>query len=356
MTIKTIRLLGLPLFALSTMGIVCRAQTASSTPPPPVQKRTPYDLKMLVEQSNWYVTQRGPLLALDPVLVYRDSRIPLPVPGPAGYELRLAAPGFDRMLVSTGAVSILAPAQMTLIDDKPRERPNLYDGLPRDLKVKYLMATLTPSQWKMLGEKGLGVGDLTGEQQPVYLSLLPDPFVVKRWNRDANGVMIGDSSSVTLTPEQRAQTRLRIHRNAQVMAPLQNKPHTYMYASPDRFAPGEPNGAAWERDTRDEDKRTDLFGVNLLSVVPNKLKSSQLDYASPRLNAVVELTGAATPGELIARISAATHLEIYADGRVAGLPLLIRGERARAGDVLKGSCAWRDGNVSQSRHGLCPDQ
>ena len=335
MTIKNLRRLGLFLFALSATGVTCGAQTASPSSAPPAQKRAPYFLKMLVEQSNWDAARRGPLLALDPVLVYRDARIPLPVPGTAGYELRLAAPGFDRMLVSTGTVSILAPTQMTLIDDKPRERPNLYDALPRDLKVKYLMATLTPPQWKTLGEKGLGVGDLNGEQQPVYLSLLPEPFVVKRWNRDANGVVIGDSSLVTLTPEQRAQVRLRVHRNAQVMAPLQNKPRTYMFASPDRLPPGEPNGAAWERDTETDAEKTDLFGVSLSSVVPNKLKPSQLDYASSRLNATVELTGAATLGELIARISAATHLEIYADGRVARLPLLARGERARAGDVLK---------------------
>ena len=190
----TLRSVGLCLFALVNAGASSRAQIAPQTPAQQPQKRAPYSLEMLVDQANWDVAQRGPLLALDPVLVYRNASIALPPPGPSGYDLRLAAPGFDRMLVSTGTISVLAPTQMTLIEDNPHERPNLYDGLPRELKVKYLMSTLTAQQWKTLGEKGLGVGDLTGEQQPVYLSLLPNPFVLNRWSRDANGIAIGDSS------------------------------------------------------------------------------------------------------------------------------------------------------------------
>ena len=333
--LASLRIIGVCLLVLPNSGVAGNAQTAPTASNSQVQKRTPYHLGMLIEQANWDVVQRGPLLALDPILVYRNTDVPLPDPGPAGYELRVAALGFDRMLVNTGTVSILAPTQMTLINDKPRERPNLYDGLPRDLKVKYLMATLTQQQWKTLGEKGLGVSDLSGEQQPVYLSLLPDPFVVKRRNLDATGHVVGDPSLVTFTPEQRAQVRLRIHRHAQVSAPLLNKPDTYTSAYVAYDRPGEPNGAMWERDTRADQQKTDLFGVNLSSVVPNKPKPSQLDYASSRLNAPVDLQGAATLGDLVARISEVTHLEIYADGRVARLPLLARGERARAGDALK---------------------
>lgn len=249
---------GVCLIALASArgtGTAGRAQTAPQPPVSRTKPRAPYSLEMLIQQAKWNVTQRGPLLALDPVLVYRNNSIDLPVPGPSGYDLRLAAPGFDRMLVSIGSISALAPTTMTLIEDKPRERPNLYDGLPRDLKVKYLMSMLTPQQWKPLSKKGLGTGDLTGEQQPVYLSLLPNPFIVKRWPRDANGVVTGESSLVTLTPDERAQVRLRVHRSAQVTAPLQNKPKTYMLASVPDELPGQPNGVKWVRDTRLMHKR-----------------------------------------------------------------------------------------------------
>ena len=330
----SLRVVGLCLFVLPEAGAVGKTQTAPQTSGPQVQKRAPYSLEMLVNQANWDVSQRGPLLALDPVLVYRNAGIALPIPGPSGYDLRLAAPGFDRMLVSTGTISVLAPTQMTLIEDNPRERPNLYDGLPRDLKVKYLMSTLTPQQWKTLGERGLGVDDLTGEQRPIYLSLLPDPFVLNRWSVDANGKVGDKITQVTLTPEQRAQVRLRVHRNVQVLAPVQNKPHTYMFAY-DGEAWGHADGAKLERNQNADEQKTDLFGVNLVYIVPNKLKPSHLDYASSRLNAPVSLNGAATLGDLIARVSAATRLEIYADGRVARLPLLVRGSQARSGDVLK---------------------
>ena len=332
---RYLRFFGTCLLILPAAGTSGRAHTVPQTPSGSTQKRAPHNLNTLMERANWDVTQRGPLLALNPFGVDRNAGIPLPDAGPSGYELRLAAPSFNRMLVNCGTVSILAPTQMTLIEDKPRERPNLYDGLPRELKVKYLMATLTPQQWKTLGEKGLGASDLTGEQQPVFLSLLPDPFVVKRWTRDANGVVSGDSSLVTLAPEERAQVRLRVHRSAQIMAPLQDKPNTYTSPSLPEERPGEPNGAKWERDRGNDDKKTDLFGVNLSSVVPNKSKPSQLDYASPRLNAPVALQGAVTLGDLVARIGEVTHLELYADGRIARLPLLVRGNRTRSGDALK---------------------
>ena len=47
------------------------------------------------------------------------------------------------------------------------------------------------------------------------------------------------------------------------------------------------------------------------------------------------LEGATKLGDLITRVSVITHLELYADGRVASLPLMVRGSRARSGDVLK---------------------
>lgn len=330
-----LRLIGLCLLAIPNLGMAVSAGPTLQTLSPQDQKRAQYSLEMLIRESDWNAAQRGPLIALNSALVYRNAGYDLPVPGPSSYDLRLAASGFDRMLVSVGTISVLAPTTMTLIGDMPRERPNLYDGLPRDLKVKYLMATLTSQQWKTLAEKGLGTGDLTGEQRPVYLSLLPNPFIMERWPRNASGIVGDYHAIVTLTPDERANVRLQIHRSASVMAPLQNKPNTYAGVPSQYDPPGQPNGFKWVRDTRADSQKTDLFGVNLSSIVPNKAKQSQLDYAATRLNASVSLEGAATLGDLIARISAVTHLEIYADGRVACLPLLVRGSRARAGDVLR---------------------
>lgn len=329
--------IGLGLVLLLCAGGAGKTQSALPQQPPSVQparKEAPASLATLIEQSNWKPAQRGPLLALDPAHVLHNRESPLPVPGPSGYDLRTDTAGYDRMLVSVGTLSVLAPTQMTLIEDRPRERPNLYDGLPRQLKVKYLMATLNPQQWKILGEQGLGLDNLTAEQQPVFLSLLPDPFIVRRRSLDAEGAFTDDSRLITLTPQERTQVRLQVYRSAQIMAPLVDAPRTYTSVSVSN-RPGPPNGAYWERDQRAEARQSDIFGVNLLSIVPNKFKPSQLDYAASVLNASVSLEGANTLGDLINRIHDATRLELYADGRVAGLPLLTRGGQARAGDLLK---------------------
>jgi hypothetical protein len=73
--------------------------------------------------------------------------------------------------------------------------------------------------------------------------------------------------------------------------------------------------------------------------VPSRLKPSQIAFDDPSLAVTVPLGGeAATVGELVRRISAATGLEIHTDLRLRALPVWVRGERARAGDLLAALC------------------
>ena len=80
-----------------------------------------------------------------------------------------------------------------------------------------------------------------------------------------------------------------------------------------------------------------LYGIPLAEEAPNTLKAADLDYAAPALRAVVPLLGLKTVGALVARISAVTRIEIYADPRLANKALTILGasKSAPASDLLR---------------------
>lgn len=90
--------------------------------------------------------------------------------------------------------------------------------------------------------------------------------------------------------------------------------------------------------------------------VPNRLKPGDIDlrpqtiHQIPALQRGVSLAGAKTVGDLVARVAKATGWELYADRRVAVLPVWISrgagGQSAGAGDLLTALCwcvtgAWR---------------
>ena len=76
--------------------------------------------------------------------------------------------------------------------------------------------------------------------------------------------------------------------------------------------------------------------MTLRAVVPNTPKSSDLSLSDAKFQQMVTLTGTKTVGELMARIAAKTHTELYADPHYASRALTMIGpmSEAPASDVL----------------------
>lgn len=273
--------------------------------------------------------------------------------------LRDVAAFFDRKIVSAGGVSALAPTTMIVLNARPGKGDGFAD-LSRTDKLTLLLATLSPAQWRLLGEeRGLGTGDLTTSvQQNLFLSLLPDPFVVRRSGPDAG------LNRTTLTPGQRASVRLSAARRVTLYVPLAIEGKNLFSVLQTRDANGEDEEQQrWTRVPDYETRaaanvarrsRTTAYGVTVLDEVRSVAKTGDLVLDAARLNAPIPLNGAKTVNDLVRRAGAATKLELYADARWAGRSLTVLGDAqtsVRSGDALRALCLALNGTFRNVRSG-----
>jgi hypothetical protein len=313
----------------------------------PVPSTAQDTLSRALERVEWNPAWRGALLVVNP----QGTRlVPQPAPVEPATEtdfttLRLLVPRYGRQLFAVHSVTAVAPTTMTVLNAHPG-KPDPFAKLQRIQKMTLLMGTLTPEQWRLLGsEGGLGAGDLTEKQRPVFLSLLPTPFAL-HCGKMREGINIPQrDKNVTLTPEQRASVRLRVNQAAEIYLPHDTKNFlnysdmplftlsdgTEVYTL--KFQYPETNGSA--------------FGVALRAEVPNRLKPGPIAFDAPAWNVRVSLADIHTVGDLIRRIAQRTEREMYTDGRVAKLPVWMRGIQARAGDLLQALCLCVTGTLRQ---------
>jgi hypothetical protein len=238
---------------------------------------------------------------------------------------------FGRKLVHAGSIAAVVPLDMIHFEEVPPQPPNLYDGLPRDAKVLYLMSTLDAAQWRAAAGRGIGLSDLRGEQRQVFLSLLPKE---PRWseikvNDDYRyGATLGHGA---LDAKERPNMRLRIEQSLQFNLSFLDEPRGSTGASPSNEL-GLPGETALVDDTSEDDESTTTYGVTVRATVPNMLKKGQFDTSS--LDAKVTLPAKTTVGEALRRIGDATHREILADIRVRDRSVSFPAGKARAGDLL----------------------
>jgi hypothetical protein len=279
--------------------------------------------------------------------------------------LRDVAAFFGRKLVPAGSVSVLAPDTMVVLNPRPG-KPDLFAGLSREERLRMLLASLSPAEWRRLGDpNGLGAGDLaTPAQRRLFLSLLPDPLTVQKRFVPGHANTPDDergygpnhrdfgptqASRVTLSPGQRAAVRLAFVRRATVYVPLPPDP---AHANTYRFRVVEP----WSRQRSDEGSfleiatnfadafrdgrtRTEAYGVVLRDEVPSRAKPGDLPFDSARLNPMISLESGNTVGDLVNAAGKACQLELYADARLAPLSVTLVGDTqplsVRAGDLLR---------------------
>jgi hypothetical protein len=237
---------------------------------------------------------------------------------------------FDRKLVVVGKLSAIVPTEMVLIDDDFKE-PNLYDGLPMNAKVLYLLSTLTPSQLQIANTTGIGQSDLQGEQIKVLKSIVPQPLAwatILLTGHELQGETLDQGE---VPADQIDQVKIRIQSGLIFNLLYQGKPNAY---SP---VPGsQMYGKAGDTVTiRTKTKQPSAYGVNPRQSYPNKLKPSELKTDMAVFDKVIQVPPQTSIRQLLSQIGEATGLELHADLRVADLQVTAIGSSATARDLLK---------------------
>jgi len=275
-----------------------------------------------IKHVYWRAEQRGPLLVVG---LEQEPKQPLPPAPASGYNAQELAGYFDRVLLKAGEVTVLAPRTMRLFT-KPTLAPEQAVLYSRYEAGSAFLGSLSKTQLDLLmGEKGLGWSDLSGTQQPLFLALLPksltlDPIDTTQPKR-------------TITDNQRKSVRLRVAQRPQLTYFIEGTQETI------HFGEDHTHGLGYYLLTSaDEEDENGALLEKLFPTVPNRLKSSALSFASPRLDRQVALADAPTLRVLLERIGAATGLHLSADYRIADRALQLRGTSARAGDLLQALC------------------
>jgi hypothetical protein len=348
--------------ALLLLAAPAHARQAADARP---QTASSISLDSALLQLAWDVSRDGALLIVDPrntrptPPAVRPGTTPtappnLPPAPPDGYRLSTLAPLFERRVVPVRSLTVLAPTMMVTLNPRPGKADPMA-GLRRDEVMRYFAASLTPEQWRKIGStEGLGIGDMDATQRDLFMHILPNPLRVVKTVTPPPGTSAANptrSSYVNLTDAQRGNIRIRLSRAINWLFHTQSAPgqtgNLFINKMP---TPAETSGGeSYSVLDLTDVNRNDAFGQTLRQVVPARLKPSDLDFDASGLDTLVSLVpesdGVLTIGELVRRTATATGAELYTDGRVARLPVWVRGERARAGDLLKALCLAVTGTI-----------
>ncbi len=252
---------------------------------------------------------------------------------PPGSRVTQIAPAYGHATRRYGGVTAVAPATMTLLNDH-LGLPNIYLNIPAREAFTLLAANMNDAQLQMLtSERGLGLSDMNSElQRGLFLALLPGgslPYNLRPTPGQLGG---GGGEGTVQNPLQNGRLRVGMKPSFTVHTP--GKDIMGMTQSM-RDPKGPPIYDVANQDHLFEQDAVD--GATVRSVVANTLKKSQLNYSLPVLRTLVSAQGVKTVGELIARVSEKTGLELYADRHYEAKPLLLTGARqpAPAGDWLR---------------------
>lgn len=278
----------------------------------PVAGQKPPDFYAAIAKLPWNAAKQGPLVAVCPLIFAESSTLD----------------GLRRKPVVLGGLTAIVPKEMTTLDSKIKAAPNLYDGLPQEDKVLYLLRTLTPAQWKQAGGDGLTIADCRGEQVAVFESILPNPLRYTMATVSQNKVVVyGErpEDQKTVGDGDRSKVRLRVVRELKLQLLLKNGEGTTATSLGEALSSPVPVILK---------ESEEAFGQKFLTTSPNIPRKSHLDLQNSRLSAVLPLKPGETVQALLARIGAATGLNLVSDPHYAKLPIFEAGQKATARDLL----------------------
>lgn len=333
----------------------------------PKKPAGPKTLEEVLPELDWDVAKRGPLIIVNPKFITRFQPTPgnfgiggpetedaptevgedgKPVAGvevppgenpyiipPAprtGYNLNQLAPMLSQRIVRLPTLTALAPNTMPVIPSSvPPSLLPFMDAADYDTSASLtiFLGTLTEAQWRQIGSpEGLGTSGLNEQQRYFFSRLLPSKASIQQVRREQTGDQ-KPPPAIPMTQALRSQMRVRILKRYTLVF-LKNGTEQPIGghsgdASQEYFVGGTPDLKQPEMPKFQE---------------PNHLKPGQMDLEAPVFAHPISLDGVKTVGDLVQRISEASRIELYADGRVARLPVYVRGTEANCGDVLKALC------------------
>ena len=270
------------------------------------------------------------------VLAVGAAGVSLPAsaePPPADASLDNIAAAFGEGTEVFGSVTVVAPATRVVLNENPTA-PNVAADLSAFSAFKLLAAGLNDSQWQALTSAGgLGLADLTEPgQAALFHALYPHGHL---WisSEDPELRKLADSQRTDIqdVSDQIDGTRIRLGQIANFY--LHDRAGKILYSSAER-----PDAAGrlhtW---TPKQDPPSALHAVTLRAVVPNTPKDGDLPFDTPAFQTQISTKGLRTVEDVIARISAQTRREIYADPRYAKRKITLLGSAASApaGDLLR---------------------
>lgn len=342
--------------ATAVLSIPVPLTHAQNTPPaalprphlPAPRLPTPATLAQSLTQRG--TPPRGIVLAVNAGEAFPENAGPAPQDATIG---EIAAE-FGLTSQEFGSVTALAPASQTVLNADPAN-PNPFLDMDRTELLTLLSGTLNDAQWQaMTGPKGVALSDLTGTDQKQILSALfpatglrVQPVSADSVQEMLAGMAAAQKSGKPYSPAglrdvtpDLPRAFLRLGQKTAIMLPTgPGGAGGYSGGGDDTFGlhytvfdDAEANALSSHPSTPET-----LYGIRLSDEVPNTLKAADLDYDAPALRAAVTLSGLKTVGALVAKISATTHIEIYADPHLANktLTLLGKSESAPAPDLLR---------------------
>jgi hypothetical protein len=269
----------------------------------------------ILSQLPWDVAKDGPMVA--------------PAPRRAGAGANLDELGLRKIKI--GTLTAIVPKMMATVNSRFTAAPNLYEGMPRDAKMLYLLRSLSPIQWTKVSGDGLSIDDCQGEQRAVFESILPNPLSYSMGTLGDGGRSItsprDDSEVKTLTGSERSKVKLRVVRHLQVEVSMEND---------GGWTGTEPEGE-FKNGTRIPhliEKKDSGFGHEVIVRSPNQPRKSHLDLQDQRLGAEIPFKSEETVEALLGRIGAATGVSFISDPHYAQTIMIERGTSAPARDVL----------------------
>ncbi|MDR3689876.1 MAG: hypothetical protein P4L46_10890 [Fimbriimonas sp.] len=299
---------------VATLLISLLLQTPVARPPAVGQRPQVLTYDSVVSGLPWDAEKQGPLIAPCPLRVAKGKTLA----------------DIDRKLMRVGQVTVVVPPTMVTLNTHFAEAPNLYDGLPRQAKVMYLLTLLTEDQWVKLTNDGMSLSDCRGEQKAVMQSILPNPFRLRSvkvlspnsWSQDPS------TPDLDLSDQDRQQVRLRLVRNVELTLPLNNNGGFTGDSLDGKLKTGMKMRELHEPDG-------DEYGQHVRIESDNVPKKSQLDTRDPRFDTKVALTNNESIEKLMSRLGSTLNIELYADPHYRNMQLIERGSQATARDLLQ---------------------
>jgi len=296
------------------------------------QKQGP-DYVAVIKSMPWNAEKSGPLIAPCPLPIVvppgRPFRPGWGHLGPRKVGAGASLQDIERMRVRIGGVTAVVPTKMTTVDTNFTEPPNVYDGLPREAKVLYLLTLLDADQWSKAINEGISLTDCRGIQVAVMQSILPKPFSMTTVTMAGGpwGIFTNPDAGYTdLSDDDRAQVRIKLVRDVYFSVWHGDRNGN------GRISDWPAKGTIAPALRFDEGTK---FGHRIRVESPNVARESQLSLADRRFDVRVALVDGESVGDLVSRLAAASGIELYADPHYTGMKMVELGRDASARDLLK---------------------